>query len=103
MKWLNLSSGLKIKKSTMQEVFERERTKHGKAKVQKSVVWLEPQKQGQECQVVQEELAARSGEVMMRPSEEGIDWPFILFWLCHGSCKILVPQLGIEPAPSIVE
>lgn len=52
MKWLNLSSGVKIKKSTMQKVFERERKKHGKAKVQKSVVWLEPREQGQEWQVV---------------------------------------------------
>lgn len=60
----------------MQKVFERERTKHRKAKIQKSVVCLEPQEQGRECQVVREELAARSGEVMMRPSEEGIGLSF---------------------------
>ena len=60
----------------MQKVFERERKKHGKAKVQKSVVWLEPREQGQEWQVVREELAAGSGEVMMRPSEEGMGLSF---------------------------
>lgn len=47
LKRLDLSSGMKVKKKpTMQRVFGRERTTHGKAKVRKSVVWLEPQEQG---------------------------------------------------------
>ena len=47
LKWLDLSSGMKVKKKpTMQRVFGRERTTHGKTKVRKSVVWLEPQEQG---------------------------------------------------------
>lgn len=47
LKWFNLSSGLKVKKKPrMQRIFGTERTTHGKAKVRKSVVWLEPQEQG---------------------------------------------------------
>ena len=29
---------------------------------------------------------------------------FILFfWLCHKACKILVPQAGIKPTPTVVK
>lgn len=28
---------------------------------------------------------------------------FVLFWPCHMSCMILVPQPGIEPRPPTVE
>ena len=28
---------------------------------------------------------------------------FIYFWLCHGACRILVPQPGIEPMAPAVE
>ena len=28
---------------------------------------------------------------------------FFFSWLCHMACRILVPQLGIEPKPPAVE
>ena len=27
---------------------------------------------------------------------------FFIFWLCQAACEILVPQPGLEPAPSIL-
>lgn len=47
LKWFNLSSGLKVKKKPiMQRIFRTKRATHGKAKVRKSGVRLEPQDQG---------------------------------------------------------
>ena len=28
---------------------------------------------------------------------------FFKFWLCHAACGVLVPYLGIKPAPSVLE